>query len=428
MSTLSVIIANYNHAHYLEGALGAILAQSYQPTEIIVIDDGSTDDSVRIIHEFETRFPIIRSYRNDENHGAVFTANRALTLASGDYVYASAVDDRVGPGLFEHSMRLLSEHPEAGLCCSDPASFDHTGIIGGNPNRWSDRPCYFSSDSLAAVLKGGFIAGHTAIAKRSAMLEVGGFLPHLKWVCDWFLWLVIGFRYGICYVPEPLAAFRRRADSFSAVGERDRVQQAEVLAHLLTLVRSPVYRDVLPQFVRSGVFHHFGPQAVDLVLGDTKHWNLETLLLMLFPLHEWSASMASDQQRRRANVSANLSQLVPWVIEQCRQDNVERTVIYGAGSHSEILLPLWREAYGPPITRIVVTDPGDSWEFMGLPVSRASDYRPTPGVGIVLSSNTFECEMAEACERMWPETPYFPLYHSRDGSDSTIEPVWEEAA
>lgn len=422
MSTLSILMANYNYAYYVGGALRAILEQSYQPLEVIVIDDGSTDNSVEIIREFERRYPIVRLYCNERNCGVVPTANRALSLASGDYVYCAAADDRVLPGFFEKTMSLLAAHPRAGLCCSDPATFDHTGIINENPNRWSHGPCYMSPESLADVLKGGFIAGHTTIAKRSAMLEFEGFRADLKWACDWFLWLAIGFRYGVCYVPEALASFRRNPGSFSAVGERDREQQAEVLTRLLGIVRSPEHRDLLPYFARSGVFHHFGIQLPQLILSRPEHWNIETLMLLLFPLHEWSARMASDQNRLQANIKLSLQRLVPWVIDQCRRENTQRVSIFGCGSHTAMMLPLWQAAQGPAVERIIVTDPKDTWEFMGLPVTAVKDYRPMPGEGIVLSSYPFEAQMAETCRNLWPGTPYYPFYHPRPGQKSAAEP------
>lgn len=428
MSSLSVIIANYNHAHYLRGALDAILSQSYQPTEIIIIDDGSTDDSREVICEFARAHSTIRFLQNDRNMGAVFTANRALALASGDYVYAAAVDDRVGPAFFERSMGLLEQHPEAGLCCSDPASFDRTGIISTNPNRWSEHPRYLPPDDLAAVLRGGFIAGHTAIAKRVHMTALGGFRTELKWACDWFLWLAIGFRFGICYVPAPLAAFRRRLDSFSAVGERDRQQHAAVLTNLLHLVRSPECRDVLPYFVRSGAFQHFGPQLVDLVLADPAHWTLETLLLLLYPLYEWSTRMASDRDRRQENLRARLEQLVPSIVARCARDNVRSIALFGAGSHSRALLPLWLQAGGPPPTAVLVSDAGPSTQFMGLSVVRAADYHPSADEAILLSSSSYEGEMAAVCERLWPRNKCYRLYHPEDDGAPASEPSWEAIA
>src|SRR3954464_2600182 len=68
--TLSVLMPNYNHAHYLPTSVGAILAQSYQPMEILILDDGSTDGSYSILEEFARLEPRIRLSRNERNMGA----------------------------------------------------------------------------------------------------------------------------------------------------------------------------------------------------------------------------------------------------------------------------------------------------------------------------------------------------------------------
>ena len=223
--SLSVCMANYNDGHYIGEALQAILDQTFGPREVIVVDDSSTDDSVAVIQQFADRNPIIYLIRNDRNQGAVFSHNRALGIASGDYVYLAAANDKVLPGLFEKSMNLLSQYPQAGLCCSDPAWFDdRTSIIRETKLHWSDKPCYFSAEALAKVIKGGWIAGHTSIVKRAALLEAGGLIEGLRWHCDWFALLVIAFRYGICYIPEPLAMLRVHLNSYSASGRSLNVQ------------------------------------------------------------------------------------------------------------------------------------------------------------------------------------------------------------
>ena len=116
--TLSVVISNYNHAHYLPESLQAILSQSYRPLEVIVIDDASTDNSVDVIESFARKDPIVHLYRNEQNRGVFFSANRGLNLAAGEYIYWAAADDRVCPGFFEKSMDILAQYPQAGLCSS----------------------------------------------------------------------------------------------------------------------------------------------------------------------------------------------------------------------------------------------------------------------------------------------------------------------
>jgi len=260
MPTLSVIMPNYNHGKFIGEALEAILSQSFRPLEVIVIDDASSDNSVEIINKFAKQDPIMRLIRNEKNIGAVHNAIKLLELARGDYVYGASADDKILPGYFEKSMHLLQQYPKAGLCCSDPIFFNgETGVISENRFNVTDKPCYFSPHILEGLIKKTpfWIAGNTSIVKREAFFEAGGYIPELKWHCDWFALLVIAFRYGICYIPEPLAAVRVLPNSYSASGTRQWKDQREVLNHMLSLLKSPAYNDVLPMFKRSEVLSTF---------------------------------------------------------------------------------------------------------------------------------------------------------------------------
>lgn len=272
--SLSVLVANYNQGRFLRESLGALIGQSYKPREIVVLDDGSTDDSREIIAEFARREPRIRPVSNERNRGAVFSLNRLLDLASGDYVYMAAADDRVLPGLLERSMDILERFPEAGLCCSDPAMLDdRTGRVRDNRMRLSDEPRCFSPEEWCRLSRysRAWIAGHTVVAKRSALIEAGGLLPELKWHCDWFAWLVVGFRYGVCYVPEPLALFRTLSGSYSSAGMKRREEQRVVYGRLLELLKSQAYGDVRPLFERSRSLAH--PGTLRAILSDRRHWD-----------------------------------------------------------------------------------------------------------------------------------------------------------
>jgi glycosyltransferase involved in cell wall biosynthesis len=281
MSTLSVLISNYNHAHYLGEALTAILRQSWRPSEIIIIDDASTDDSVAVIQRVIGGEPGVTFLQNEQNRGVVTNANHLLNSATGDYIYFAAADDLVRPGFFEKSMRLLAVHPKAGLCCSDPATFEsESKTVSANPLNWGDEARYFSPDELVAVIDGGFIPGHTSLVKRSAALEAGAFLPELQWHCDWFQQLVVGFRQGVCYIPEPLATMRILQQSYSAAGRRDWSLQCEVLNQLFRLLKSDGYRDVLPHFQRANVVSGLGPDVVRVVRENKEHWDRASLKLI----------------------------------------------------------------------------------------------------------------------------------------------------
>src|SRR2546423_1824551 len=95
---ISAIIPNFNHAQYLARSVGSYLNQPLLPYEIIVIDDGSTDNSLEVLEGFAKKNPIIRVLRNERNIGMNATMNRGLQEARGDHVLYTSADDEVRPG------------------------------------------------------------------------------------------------------------------------------------------------------------------------------------------------------------------------------------------------------------------------------------------------------------------------------------------
>ena len=113
--TLSALMPNYNHAEYLPRAIEEIVHQTRPPDEFIVLDDASTDDSVRIIESYLEQYPFMRLVRNERNLGVIRSHRRLFEMAGGDYVYAGAADDGRFPAAFELGMEMAGRHPEAGL-------------------------------------------------------------------------------------------------------------------------------------------------------------------------------------------------------------------------------------------------------------------------------------------------------------------------
>lgn len=262
LPTLSVVMANYNHAQYIGESLNAILSQSIKPLEIIIVDDCSTDNSVEVIEQLMKTEPLIRLVRNETNQGANFSFNYGADLAQGDYLCLPSADDRILPGFFEKSLSLLAQYPTAGLCCSHPAFLDDaTGEIDTHDNwfRLDDHSRYVSPEELVNVVgpNGLWIAGHTCMVRRDAFLAVGKYIPSMKWYCDWFVFHVIAFRHGICYIPEPLSALRVLATSYSAMGSQDTQAETQVIKQLVKLLKMEQYQDVIPQFRESRLLDKF---------------------------------------------------------------------------------------------------------------------------------------------------------------------------
>jgi glycosyltransferase involved in cell wall biosynthesis len=259
--TLSVLMPNFNHARFLPKALDALARREHPPDELIVIDDGSTDNSWEIIQEFAAKYPFIRPLRNERNMGTVFTVARALDLAQGDYLYGAAADDYVLPGFFEKSMALLERFPEAGLCCTvgDWREID-TGLNWHVGVGMTDVPAYLPPQRMVELERTGrlFIAGHTVIAKRSALFEVGKFQTAVKYASDWFTYYLIGFRHGICVVPEPLAVFQILPNTFYKRGRRDKSADLEVMETIVRLLAQPQFSAEVELMRQSGALYIWG--------------------------------------------------------------------------------------------------------------------------------------------------------------------------
>jgi hypothetical protein len=257
-ANLSAVLSNYNHARYLPRALEAILQQSVRPKELIVIDDGSTDDSVAVLDDFARRDPIVRVVRNERNVGVCEAITRGTRLATGEYLLIAAADDYVLPGLIEKSLDMLNRYPAAGMTCAYHSTVDgQTGVISPNPSGWCDVPAYLSPVDLAARIDYGSIPSTSAVYRRASFDRAGGYLTDLRWSSDWFLNLVIGFRDGICHLPETLALITVQPTSYSIQGLRDGQALLAVLGALLRYLRSPAYQDVVPFFQHSGVMSRF---------------------------------------------------------------------------------------------------------------------------------------------------------------------------
>jgi glycosyltransferase involved in cell wall biosynthesis len=279
---LSVVLPNYNHACYLPACLDALLSQSIPPFELIVIDDASTDQSLEIIQEYGRRHANVRVVRNEQNRGVIYGMNRGTELAQGDYLYFPAADDRVAPGLFEKSLRLLAEHPQAGLCSTISEWHEvSTGLKWQMAAGMADGPRYLSPVELVRLGRRDklLIVSHSAIMRKEALVEAGGFIPELRWHCDWFVTYVTGFRYGICHVPEPLSLVNLHETSYYGSGHR-RAQHRAVLLKLLALLHSKNCADVLPAIGDSGALALFAMPMLRLILGHREYRHLLNLALL----------------------------------------------------------------------------------------------------------------------------------------------------
>jgi glycosyltransferase involved in cell wall biosynthesis len=273
--SLSVVLPNYNDALFLDGALKAIFSQSRPPDEVVVVDDGSTDGSLDVISRYK-----VRLLRNEQNRGALFSERRGIESTTGDWLYFASANDLVLPGFFETVLSLAARYPEAGLCCSDFSVFFDSATAVVRRLRWEPSAAYLLPATLADRIRtrGGYICSTATIYRRSCLQGAGGFRDDLRHHADWFVNHVLGFRHGVGYAPEPLAAWRGGQAGAMSSKAGDWSIQREVLSRLLELLRSPEFEDVRPRFQSSGVLS-FLPKIVRATLAARENRPFLSLLV-----------------------------------------------------------------------------------------------------------------------------------------------------
>lgn len=206
MPLVSVIISSYNHAPYIEEAIRSVLNQTYPKIELLVIDDGSSDDSVSRIERLQRQFGF--DFRAQSNKGLVPTLNEAVARARGEFIAPFGSDDIMLPDrLAIQVAHMLHAEDNVGICAGNVEMIDAQGNLLP-PRRQKCHPARrLDFDSLFLNSCPG-APTPTLLFRRKAIEEVGGFDPRVK-IEDLFIELKITRSgYVIDVLPEVLAQYR----------------------------------------------------------------------------------------------------------------------------------------------------------------------------------------------------------------------------
>lgn len=200
---VTVIIASYNHAPYIEASILSVLAQSYPNIELLVVDDGSRDDSVSRIQALQSIHGF--DFRSQANKGLSRTLNETIARAKGSLIAPFGSDDIMLPGRIAAQVAYMAGKPEVGICAGDIQTIDATGRPSGKDRDLPQRRLDFEDVFLDR--KPGAPAP-TLLFRREALERVGGFDPEVR-LEDLMIELKITRAgYFIDILAEPLALYR----------------------------------------------------------------------------------------------------------------------------------------------------------------------------------------------------------------------------
>lgn len=209
---VSVVVTCYNYAHYLEGCMQSILAQTYQNFEIILIDDGSTDETPDIARKFQAVPNFF--YVRQSNSGQARATNRGIELARGTYVAFLDADDAWLPEKLEKQIALFDQ-PRVGVVYNRLREMDPEGNIlevGPVGRRWQPQ----AGSVIKWLLFENFVPFSSSIVRKQCLQELGGLDESLSMVTDWDLWLRLSMHWEFDYVDEHLLLYRRGHSQMSA--------------------------------------------------------------------------------------------------------------------------------------------------------------------------------------------------------------------
>lgn len=193
----SVIIPTYNRSKQLSSALDSVLAQTCTDYEILVIDDGSTDDTEQVLRAYQDRL----TYLRQSNAGISVARNTGIAQAKGAYIAFLDDDDLWYPRKLEVMAQAIAAHPDGGLFHS------RVDYVDGKGNwLWTTNPP--QGNDYQNLLQGNYIAMLSAVVKKSCLERAGVFDPDLKMCVDWDLFLRVAKDFPVVYVPETLAEYR----------------------------------------------------------------------------------------------------------------------------------------------------------------------------------------------------------------------------
>ena len=205
MVKVSVIIPVFNGEKYIREAIDSVLNQTFKDFEVIVIDDGSKDNTLSIIKEYKSKI----RWKSQENRGQASATNEGIKMAEGEYIAYLDADDVCMPERLEVEAEYLDDHLDVGLVYSSYCQMNSVGEV--------ERVVKALPHNNFLLLQKDYIARSSVVHRKNCLDEVGLFDESITGDDDWDMWIRISEKFGIGYVERPLVKYRVHGEQISLV-------------------------------------------------------------------------------------------------------------------------------------------------------------------------------------------------------------------
>lgn len=220
-SKVSVVIPSYNYGRFLQEAVESVLDQTFQDFEIIIVNDGSTDDTVAVAERLIAEHPRhrIRLISQENSGQPAVPRNLGISEAEGRYILPLDPDDKLAPTFLEKAVSILDTEPMTGV------AFCHLQHFGDRHDIWNCGP--FRLDVLAQ----DNVLSYCSLYRKEVWQQVGGYPLNVKGHEDWDFWISVCERgWNGRLIPEPLFWYRKHGQSLlGSANERRRQLLAQIV-------------------------------------------------------------------------------------------------------------------------------------------------------------------------------------------------------
>lgn len=223
MPTVSVIIPTYNHAYLIARSIQSVLNQTFQDFELIIVDDGSTDDTESLVNSYSSKK--IKYVRHQKNQGAAPARNTGIRLAKGDYIALLDDDDEWMPEILEKQMKVYYTAPmEVGVVYTRYIIYDSLGDYL-SPLKVAKK----EGDLFKQILYKNHVRFQSSLIKRECFSKVGLISESILYARDWEVFLRISQHWQFLYIDEPLAIMYEQPEGRLSKLERSIVDTQRIL-------------------------------------------------------------------------------------------------------------------------------------------------------------------------------------------------------
>lgn len=214
---ISIVTASYNYEQYIGETIQSVLNQTYTDWELIIIDDCSSDNSLKVIKSFDD--DRIKLFVNKKNMGLKYTVKRGIELAQGDWVVFLESDDLITPDYLEKKYQIAQKYPDNVLIFNDCEFFgDENRVLDFNTalkkTRELNAKRQYPANMFWEFYHSNKIFTFSAVmAKRDALLKIN-YEPKLDYLLDWHLWIQLAHIGKIYYINERLTKWRLHEGSY----------------------------------------------------------------------------------------------------------------------------------------------------------------------------------------------------------------------